>query len=253
MIHGFDEEKFQREVNTRVGLNRDSKAIIRLVHAPSVTTWALGEVVPRYWTRRWKEGGQWKYEQPDRFILERRIEKEAYWDAHSASRFQTIDATGEVVDLGPPPEDFYVFEYLIAKHSDFLIDDEPQCCKKAWDGELLYRLNHRNELVQIPVGGKKRCWGEYREPNEHDLSLISQAVQRMNESPYYSPYAPLTQEQLLAIEAQANMDAARMAEEANKRERESSLDFAALHGWRLNETDAGKLYHGRFHFLGTNN
>jgi len=247
MIHGFDQEKFQAEIDKRVGLNRDGKSIIRLSHAPSVMTWALGEVVPRYWTKRWKTDRGWSYEQPDRWVLERRIEKEAYWDAHSATRFQVLDATGETVDLGPPPEDFYVFEYLIAAHDGFLMNGKPQCCEKAWEGETQTVLNHKLEMVNIPVGGKKRCWGYYRDPNDSDLAKIEQAVKRMNESPYYSPYLPLTPEQLAAIEIEANMDAQRMADEANDLQRSINNDFNRLHGWRLDNTDAGKR--SKFHVL----
>ncbi len=248
MIHGFDRDKFQKAIDERVGLNRDGKSIIRLSHAPEVMTWALGEVVPRYWTKRWQEKGVWKYDQPDRFILERRLEKEAYWDAHNATRFQVIDATGETVDLGPPPEDFYVFDSLIAEHSDFkLASGRPQCCEKAWEGEIKYVLNWRQELVAQPVGGRRRCWGEYRDPDDSDLARIAEAVRVMNESPYYDPYAPMTPEQLAAIEVEAVMDAQRMADEANQRMREISRDFNRLHGWRLSNTDAGKR--SKFHFL----
>lgn len=240
MIHGFNYKKFQRKIDERVGLNRDGKPILRLVHAPSVTTWALGEVIPRYWTKRRKESGEWKYEQPDRWVIEKRLEKESYWDAHQAARFQTIPATGEVIDIGPPPEDFYVFEYLIAEHDGFQIEGEPQCCKKAWEGGTVLKLNHRLELVEERVGGRRRCWGKYRDPNDSDLAKIEQAVKVMNESPYFNPYLPITQEQLIAIEAQANLDAERMADEANKRMKENSDDFIKLHGWRLTNTDAGK-------------
>lgn len=247
MVHGFDDKAFQKLIDDRVGLNRDGKSIIRLTHAPSVMTWALGEVVPRYWTKRWKEGGEWKYEQPDRWVLERRIEKEAYWDAHCATRFQVIDATGETIDLGPPPEDFYVFECLIAAHDGFMVNDKPQCCENAWEGKTKYVLNYNRELVPQQVGGRQRCWGYYRDPNGDDLARIEQAVKVMNESPYYSPYAPMTPEQLAAIELQANMDAQRMADEANRLQQDISRDFASTHGWRLGNTDAGKR--SKFHVL----
>lgn len=248
MIHGFDAEQYQKQIDRIVGTNRDGKSIIRLSHAPSVMTWALGEVVPRYWTKREKVDGKWVYDQPDRWVLERRIEKEAYWAAHSATRYQVIDATGETVDLGPPPEDFYVYEYLIAQHDGFQVNGQPQCCELAWAGETKTVFNSRMELVETTVGGRRRCWGEYRDPNEFDLQKIRRAVQRMNNSPYYSPYAPMTTEQLAAIEIEANMDAQRMADEANRLQREISEGFNKLHGWRLGNTDAGAR--SKFHVLG---
>lgn len=248
MIHGFDQQRYQQRIDRIVGVNRDGKSIIRLVHAPAVVTWALGEVVPRYWTKRWKVDSKWVYDQPDRWILERRIEKEAYWDAHNATRFQVVEATGETIDLGPPPEDFYVFEYLIAKHDEFQLNGQPQCCELAWRGETKTVLNHKLELVETTVGGRRRCWGEYREPNDFDLQNIARAVQKMKNSPYYSPYAPMTPEQLAAIEVQANMDAQRMADEANRLQREINADFNRLHGWRLFNTDGGKR--SKFHVLG---
>jgi hypothetical protein len=242
MIHGFDDKAYQKRIDAITGTNRDGKSIFRLVHAPSVLTWALGETVPRYWTKRTRDaGGGWVYEQPARFVFERRLEKETYWAAHQASRFQDIDGSGELVDLGPPPEDYYVFDTLIARHEGVTTEQgEPLCCKRAWDGETEYVLNWRKELVPKQVGGRQRCWGEYREPNDEDLELIRQAVERMRSDPYFNPYAPLTPAQLAAVEIEANMDAQRMAEEARKRQQELSRDFDKLHGWRLTNTDAGK-------------
>lgn len=252
MIRGFDDEAFQKRINDRVGVNRDGKPILRLSYAPLVQTWALGEHVPRYWTRRWKEDGVWKYEQPDRWVIEKRLEPEAYWEAHAANRYQVIDDTGDVVDLGPPPEDFYVFDSLLAVHSGYLMESgRPQCCHEAWEGETKFTLNTRKELVEVPVNARQRCWGvEYREPNESDLERISQAAEEMRAGPYFDPYAPLTPEQLAALELAANLDAQRMAEAAQKRLQEASDDFNFTHGWRLFETSAKRLAHGRYHFLG---
>lgn len=247
----FDIERYQREIDKIVGLNRDGKSILRLSFTDDVWTHALGERVPRYWLRRTKDGEGWIYEQPGRFVVERRIEREAYWDAHQAARFQPDPVTGEVVDIGPPPEEFYVFDYLIARHDSFLVNGHPQCCQKAWEGEEKLVLNSRLELVTERVGGRARCWGEYREPDESDLVKIRRAAKKMREDKYFNPYAPLTPEQILAIEVEANMDAQRMADEARERERENSIDFEKTWGWKRTNTDAGKR--SKFHFLGENN
>lgn len=254
MPHGFDDKKFQAEIDRIVGTNRDGKSILRLVHAPSVMTWALGEMVPRYWIRRRRaSAGGWEYEQPDRWVVERRIEKAAYWDAHEASRFQDIDGSGEKVDLGPPPEEYFVFDSLIATHDAHAAESgKPLCCERAWEGETTYVLNWRKELVPEQVGDRMKCWGQYRDPDETDLARIAEAAERMRDSPYFDPYAPLTPGQLAVLEVAANMDAERMAEEqrerARQRREEINREFNRLHGWRRTNTDAGKR--SKYHFLG---
>lgn len=251
MIRGFDVETYQRRIDERVGLSRDGKSILKLSYAPQVWTWALGEYVPRYWTKRRWEDGQWKYEQPDRFVFEKRVESEAYWDAHLANRYQVIDATGEVVDLGLPPEDYYVYDSMIAVHSGFHGETgEPECCERAWRGEVKYQINSRLELVEVEEGGRQKCWGEYREPNDSDLARVERAVREMNEDKFYDPYAPLSAEQLAAIEIEANLDTQRMVDERKKRLQENSDDFLHSYAWRLKETSAKSLSHGRYHFLG---
>ncbi|HWT01196.1 MAG TPA: hypothetical protein VN256_13185 [Pyrinomonadaceae bacterium] len=252
MIRGFDVETFQKRINERVGLNKDGKPIIRLSYAPLVFTRVLGEEVPRYWTKRWKDGGTWKYDQPDRFVFEKRLEREAYWDAFNATRFQYVEATGETLDLGPPPEDYYVFDSLIAVHSGHKAESgEPQCCEEAWQGTYKFDLTPRGELVKVPVGGRQRCWGQYREPNDSDMRNIERAAQELKHGKYYDPYAPLSPHQLAAIETEANMQASRIADEVNKYEQEMGSDFDYLHGWRLFEASAKKLAHGKYHFLGS--
>jgi hypothetical protein len=251
MIRGFDNEQYQSRIDARVGLNKDGKSILKLSYAPEVMTWVLGEVVPRYWITRRKEQDAWKYEQPDAWVIEKRLEREVYWDAHEATRYQVIDATDELVDLGPPPEDFYIFDTALVVHSNFHGESGlPECCEKAWEGEERYTFNSRMELVKTKVSGRRRCWGEYREPNDSDLAMIERAVRKMNSDPYYSPYMKMSPEQLIACEVEANLDAQRIAEEANNREQELSRDFDYTHGWRQFETSAKKLAHGRYHFLG---
>lgn len=247
----FDMRSFQKRINERTGVNREGKPILKLVWAPEVWTHALGEKIKRYWHRRFKEGQEWVYISPPRFILERRVEREAYWAAHQAARFQTIEATGEIIDHGPPPEEYYVFAYLIAAHDEFLAPSgRPQCCEDAWEGETKFVLKPNLELVQERVGGRRRCWGYYREPNDEDLTRIEQAVRVMNEDKFYDPYSVMTPEQLLAAEAEANLETERMREEVERRKQEQSMDFEHSYGWRLQETDAGRLSHGRYHFLG---
>jgi hypothetical protein len=249
----FDAADFQARINRRVGLSRDGKPILRLVWAPAVETHSLGERVRRYWvTRERQPDGSFSYVSPPRWVIEKRLEREAYWAAHEATRWQT-DALGNLVDMGPPPEDYYVFEYLIAEHDGFTDESgEPQCCAEAWKGETKYKFNARLELVSYQAHARSRCWGRYREPNHHDLKLIERAVREMNADRYYSPYAPMSAEQLAVVEANANLDAYKTIQEADTLEQQISDDFAHSYGWRLLERDAGRLSSGRYHFLGNN-
>lgn len=254
MIRGFDIESFQKRIDARVGLNKDGKSIIRLVYAPTVMN-PIDRNIPRYWSRRWMENGIWKYEQPDRWVFEKRLEKEAYWDACQVARRQYSEALDKWTDLGPPPEEYYVFDSDLCIHSGFFTESgEPECCDKAWKGDYRYDLNSRYELVKIPVGGRSRCWGlpgleGYREPNESDMTKVEKAAQQLKHGKYYNPYAPLSSEQLVAIEANANVRAERIADEANELQEEVNRDFNHVHGWRRFETSAKKLYHGRYHFM----
>ncbi len=248
----FDAESFQRRINDRVGLSRDGKPILRLVWAPAVTHHALGERVRRYWmTRTPTVDGSFTYVSPPRWVIEKRLEREAYWAAHEASRWQ-LDSQGFPVDTGPPPEDYYVFEYLVAGHDGFRAESgEPQCCAEAWEGETKYKFNGRMELVSYQAHARSRCWGRYREPNRQDLKAIERAVREMNADRYYNPYAPMSAEQLAVVELSANVDAQRVVAQADEYEQALSDDFQHSYGWRLLERDAGRLSHGRYHFLNT--
>jgi hypothetical protein len=257
MIRGFDLETFQDRINERVGLSKDGKPIIRLSYAPLVRS-PIDPEVPRYWSRRWNEGGVWKYEQPDRWVFEKRLEKESYWEACEATRYQYSEALNKWVDLGPPPQDYYVFDSDICVHSSFFTEKkEPECCTKAWEGDYRYDLNHRKELVKIPVGGRSRCWGlpgleGYREPGEADMVKVERAAQGMKHGKYFNPYAPLSTEQLTAIEASANVHTQKMIDETKEVEKEVSRDFEAVYGWRLFESNLKRLRHGRYFFPAQN-
>ena len=248
----FDATDFQRRINERVGVSRDNKPILRLMWAPSVETHSLGERVRRYWvTREKKPDGSFSYVSPPRWVIEKRLEREAYWAAHQATRWQT-DSQGNPVDTGAPPEDYYVFEYLIAGHDGFTHESgEPQCCAEAWKGEAKYKFNERMELVAYQAHARSRCWGTYREPNHKDLKNIERAVREMNAGKFHNPYAPMSAEQLAVVEMNANLDAHKAIQEADEYEQQISDDFQHSYGWRLLERDAGRLSHGRYHFLNT--
>ena len=230
----FDVKSYQERIDAIVGKSRDGRPVIRLVWAPTVETTAYGETMRRYWVTRIKLGTQWRYISPPRWILEQRIEREQYVPSWLATRFSTQVAEGEEpIDKGEPPEEFYSFAYLCAEHDPIpLGKDWPGCCDRLYEES------------------RRRCWGYYREPNDYDLQLISQAVRARDAMPYYNPYAPLTRDQLAQIEAAASMQIERQQEELEEYKREMNKDFMKLHGWRLTENDPTVLKHGRIHDLG---
>lgn len=249
----FDREAFQKRIDKIVGVNRNQKSIIKLVWLPEVWTTVLGERVRRYWTKRERREGDWVYFSPPRWGFERRLEPEAYWEAHEASRYQVDEKTGEVMDFGPPPAEYYVFDDggLIADHDEFYVKGEPKCCYDAWIGEFKVRLE--NGLIHKEyVNSRRRCWGYYREPDESDIARLAQAVKSRDEAKYVDPYAPLSKEQLAVLEIEANVQGQRAEQEANNYLNQVSHQFNVDYGHRLTESDPTRLRHGRFHFTAFN-
>lgn len=258
----FDRASYQARIDARVGKNRDGKSIIRLVWGPEV----IGLYgVPRYWLRRSKDGEGHRYATIKRWYLEKRIEREQYVDSWNAARLGTpaeVEETceacgskakpievfgktlcsqcgsdqmvkGQVTDRGVPPDEFYVFAWMCAEHRGWDQDAGwPKCC------EVADRDNHR------------RCFGEFRSPNDYDLNCISAAVQRREGEPYANPYAPLSAHDLAAIEMSSGLQTERMMN-AIQQKQVDILGQKDQH-WRLWETDPTVLKHGRHHFQGAN-
>lgn len=245
----FDRKRFQWQVNRIAGVNRDGKPIIRLTWGQEAEHYAFGEWTPRYWTRRVKDGDGWRYYRVPRWILERRLEPEAYYEAHEANRYHA-QPDGTVLDLGEPPEDYYVFDEggLIAEHDQFhTADGSPRCCDAAWEGESKFHLVGY-ELVEEKVNARRRCWGYYREPNDGDLERLAKAVRERDRQPYYDPYAPLSREQLAVIEIEANMQAQRAQDEADQQLADLNRDFYAVWNRKIGETDYTAKKRGRYFF-----
>lgn len=214
----FDAASYQSRINQILPVNRDGQPVVRLSWAPEVISHALGERTPRYWSKRWRSDGDWRYEQPERWVLEKRLEREAYFEAHSAARWFTNEH-GEVVDLGAPPPEFYTTFRKIAVHDTFRDPKtgEPWCCAKKYEED------------------RQVCWGlegeaGYRAPNDADLQLIAEAVRQMEADPFYDPYKPLSREQLTAIELAATHDVQRIEEEKRAVKREQGAEFAHVVG-----------------------
>lgn len=214
----FNAERYQRQLDQVVGLNKDRKPIIRLRWAQDVWQYAFNESTPRYWTKRQRRGSSYIYWTVPRWIFEKRLEPEQYVDSWNATRYSLTDAAGNTVDKGPAPEEYYTFAYLCAEHE--AVDPSngwAHCCTRAYDAD------------------RSRCWGTYRQPNDDDLELVRQAVRAMEADKYRSPYRPLTTAELQEAELAANMQVERSNAEFAEYEQQLMKDFIKLHGHRLFE------------------
>lgn len=238
----FDMQRYQAQIDERVGLNKDGKSIIVLRWAQDVTTTAFGQTTPRYWTKRKRNSdGTYTYWKVARFVFEKRLEPEQYVPSWDAQRFSTIDPESNApVDRGPAPEEYFTFAWLCAEHELHTTEQNngwPPCCNRAYYADTKWG------------GPRSRCWGTYRPPSSMDLELISQAVRQMEAEKFRDPYRPLTAAELAEAEIAANMQAERADEQLQLREQEMHREFTRLHAWRLFETDPGRLAHGRYHFM----
>jgi hypothetical protein len=214
----FSVEGYQAKLDNIIPPNREGRPVVRLVWCPEVVETAYGERVPRYWTTRTGYKDNWTYEQPQRFCLEKRIERPAYYEAHMAGRYFTNEH-GEVIDFGEPPEEYYTTFYKIAVHDSFKVPvkgepwaREPACCAKKYEED------------------RQVCWGlegesGYRAPNDQDLQLVAASVRKMESEPFYDPYQPMSREQLLAVTLQATFDVQRLDEEKELASREAKAEF----------------------------
>lgn len=251
----LDVEWWQKQIDQIVGKNRDGKSIIRLAWAPDVDgDIVVNERTKRYWIRRIKDGESWLYISPPRWVLERRLEKSAYYEAHQQTRFQINGTTGAYTDLGEPPDDFYVFDdgSLIADHDQFHgLSDEPKCCDTAWEGDTKYDLNGY-VLEEKKVNKHRRCWGYYREPDQRDLDRIAESTRTRDKGKYFDPYSPLSQEQLALIAFEANVQTQRVEQESQEQADQVSKDYNKSMGWILGCDDPTTRRHGRYHFQNFN-
>lgn len=235
----FDVERFQQRINDRVGLNRDGRPIVRLVWGQDVTQRAFGEEMPRYWFRRQKAYPGYRWWTVPRWIFERRIEPEQYTAAWNASRYSLKDPTegighrcedcgstsepeiisgklycrscaginisgGAVIDKGPPPDEMYVFMMECAVHEGMTdpVNHWPLCCTRAFYTD------------------RSRCWGEYRQPSDFDLTVLDQSTRSMEAAKANNPYRELTAAELTEIELASNMQVERAQLEFEEYERQ---------------------------------
>lgn len=208
----FDAEAYQERINARVPPSKDGFPVIRLSWGQSVWDVEYGENMPRYWTRRKKLADSTKqYWTVPRWILEKRLEPEQYMPSWEASRNSIRDEAGNPVDKGdPPPNGYYVFAHLIADHESPDASGWPACCNRAY------------------ITDRSRCWGQYRQPGELELQLVSQAMRQMEADKYRDPYRPLTPAEFEEIQVMAGMQVERQAEADRQIAVEKAADFYGL-------------------------
>lgn len=250
----FDDAAYQKRIDLRVGLNAEGKPIIRLIWGPQ----SIGLYgVPRYWIRREKDGEEFRYTTIKRWYLEKRLERSQYYDSWNASRYGTVEPAegaekcencgsidspvevfdvrrcgscgstelvkGVVRDKGEPPHDFYVFAWMCANHEAFDQDAGWEaCCERA------YRDGH------------KRCFGTFRSPNDYDLECISAAVKRRDDEPYVDPYAPLSAQDLAAIEMSSGLQTEKMAAAIQERRSQITANESVLSDRGASAFDYGR-------------
>lgn len=238
----FDRQGFQDRIDALVGKNRDGKSIVRLIWGPE----SIGLFgVPRYWLRRTKDGEEWRYITVKRWYLETRIEREAYGPSWEKARYAATEPiegaercgqcgnTGEPIELfdqrhcrkcgakyvhatrtidrGEVPEEFFQFAWMCAEHEDL---DEvagwPKCCERA------DKDRHR------------RCFGEFRSPNEYDLECISAGLRRRDKEHPIDPYAPLSALDLTMLESSSGLQTERWTKEIEDRQQQILRDQRVL-------------------------
>lgn len=247
----FDVESYQERINSRVGLNKDGRPIIRLVWGQDVTTRAYYVETPRYWTRRQKAHPGFTWWTVPRWIFEKRLEPEQYVTAWNEKRYALTDPStgsnhrctdcgwggepkiidgklycsncvgtnitgGAVVDKGPPPDEYHTFMLECAVHETVdQLTGWAHCCTRAFYSDRM------------------RCWGLYRPPSDLDLQVLTQAVRQMEADKFVDPYRALSAAELAETDLAANMQVERSNQMFEEWEREQFKQFNALHGWRV--------------------
>lgn len=114
---------------------------------------------------------------------------------------------------------------------------------------LLFQIAHHDGLCCGGAGHVKgvRCDGGFRPPSELDLRRIRRMHQR-REQASRDESAPSPE-----LVAKRTADAITQRDEDRRLHVRAAIDdFMKSHGWRFTEADAGRLAHGRFHFLSGN-
>lgn len=279
----FNVERFQKQIDDRIGLNRDGRSIVRLVWAQEVYQNIWGESTPRYWLKRVRVSeGKYSYLTVARWVLEIRHEPETYAEAWNATRYSLHDPTtgGNFVcqDCGRKG-DPAIFKSKVPD-TDEEIEVSiycPQCLgKNVIGGSVIDKgpppkeyysylsdcaehestTDHNGRpmcCVRAMYGETKwgsrgmRCWGSYRQPNDLDLQMISRLAENMQANKERAMYRPISPAELAEIELASNMQVEAENERMEALEDEMVRDFMRTHGHRLLTDDPGVLRHGKYH------
>lgn len=260
---GFDVAAYQVLVDSICGRNAAGQSVMVVRWMPQCRTHLHnGRPMPRYWVARKRNGDDWTYFCPPRWVFEQRHERATYYSAWEATRWALEDPDGDPsqclscgsidcavqlgpevrcrncysanvrggakVDKGPPPEEYFSYAYLAAEHEQsFTEEGWPTCCDR------LYRE------------GRRRCWGRFRNPNDSDLEVLRAAVRAREAERFRDPYRPLTREDLYELELAAAVQVERQDAELRERKMDELNQLWKEDGWRVTETDEGVLTHGR--------
>lgn len=213
----LDVESWQKRVDKITGLNKRGLSIVRLVWGQDSQQFTFGEEVPRYWTKRTQKNNKRIYYRVPRWIFELRLEPEQYVQSWEDTRYLFSDEQGRPIDKGPAPKEYFKYFMECADHEGYMADGWPGCCTQAFYGDTKWG------------GPRSRCWGEYRQPAQHDLDVIEQAVRQMNAEKFNDPYAPLTYAQLAEIEVAANKQVERAEQQLEELGRQIQREFLATY------------------------
>jgi hypothetical protein len=218
-------KKWQRRVDSIVGTTHSGTPRIRIV-------WAWDSWAELY-GRRWQRYSFFTFQGEDisvpRFAVEQRIEPEQFYDAWESTRWQYT--SGEPVDCGPAPREWWDTLWVIADHEGF-----PKENPKAWCCKRAAKMN-------------RPCWGFYRHPSEWDVNEVARihALKcRDDEKNINSPFKPLSTELMTSLK-KAAFEKEAVRKETERTEYKSRLaDRLETLSFKLS-SDAGVRKHGRYH------
>jgi hypothetical protein len=238
----FPVQAYQTKINKIVGTS-EGKPIIRLIWAWHSRKWVneewdqFGNATKGDWRAKYRfmtvrYGDRYTDLSPPRWILEERFEPGQYMPAWNQTRWQMDPVLGRTHDVGgPAPTDgWYGYLETIALH-----DKNKECCERAWQTR------------------RARCWGYYKPPGESELNVLRRAKWLLEQDPHRpSPHSPLPQDVIDEIGRKAFDEAEVDATDAQVELQERIKNETDVWGWRLTETDPGRLSHGRYHDLSKN-
>lgn len=176
----FDVAGYQEKIDRITGLAH-GRPIIMLRW-----TWDVHETYFRgtkFEEEVWEYASKWEAGKPfiaPRWVLHQRYERNQYVQSWEASRYIQDPETGEIMDRGEAPPEFY-------KHLATLTVHDAWCCEWAKNRD------------------KAKCVGaDYRSPDEEDLDALRRQRREHDLLPSMNPHEPLSNAEVEAAYAEAN-------------------------------------------------